>query len=164
MSEATLTRSAEKSEISGGIQMVAQLLGKDINAMSDEALASHPGGKARCGFDLVYELAMYNRMMAGLIRGDIKDPDMPKGWTVAPADYRTKDQAQTDLQGSIAELLAAYQNVPEEKLADPISTPLGQVSAGQLLTMMNGHMMYHSGQLNYIQTIHGDDAFHWMEG
>jgi hypothetical protein len=23
------------------------------------------------------------------------------------------------------------------------------------------HTMYHSGQLNFIQTLWGDDAFHW---
>ena len=163
MSEATLTRSAEKSEVSGGIQMVSQFLGKDIKAMSDEVLASCPGGKARCAFDLIYELAMVNRMMASLITGEAKDVAIPSGWTLAPADYRSKDKAQADLQGSIAELLAAYDNVPDEKLAEPITTPFGTMPASQLLNMLNGHMMYHSGQLNYIQTIHGDDVFHWME-
>jgi hypothetical protein len=161
MSEATMTQSAAKSEVSGGMQRVAQLLSKDLNAMSNEVLASCPGGKARCGFDLVYELAEVNRMMASLIRGESKEVSLPDSWTLAPADYRSKEQAQADLQGSINELLAAFENVPEDKLEEDLSTPLGQMPAGKLMAAMNSHMMYHSGQLNYIQTIHGDDAFHW---
>lgn len=162
MSEATMTPSV-KEDISNGLQSSAQLLYKDISAMNDVMLANCPGGKARCGFDLLFEIATVNRMFAGMMRGDENEASRPDGWLVAPSEYRSKEAAQKDVTDSVNELLAAINSLSEDQLAKPLETPLGTMPVSRLATMMASHMMYHSGQLNYIQTIHGDDAFHWME-
>lgn len=162
MSEATMTPSV-KSDINESLKSGSQLLYKDISAMNDEMLANCPGGKARCGFDLLFEIATVNRMFAGIMRGDENEAPRPDGWLVAPSGYRSKDVALKDVTDSVNELLAVVDSLSEDQLARPLETPLGTMPVSRLATMMGNHMMYHSGQLNYIQTIHGDDAFHWME-
>lgn len=162
MSEATMTSPA-KSEISEGLQRTTHLLNKDIGAMTDEMLANCPGGKARCGFDLLFEIASVNRLFASIMRGEASDAPRPDGWIVAPADYRSKEAAQKDVADSIADVLASLEAMPDDQLNKEIETPLGAMTTARLVGMIGNHMMYHSGQLNYIQTLHGDDAFHWME-
>lgn len=162
MSEATMAPSV-KGDISESLKNGSQLLYKDINAMSDEMLANCPGGKARCGFDLLFEIASVNRMFAGIMRGDGNEAQRPDGWVVAPSDYRSKEVALKNVTESVNELLAAIDGLSDDQLAKPLETPLGTMPVARLASMMGSHMMYHSGQLNYIQTIHGDDAFHWME-
>lgn len=162
MSEATMTSSA-KAEISAGVQMSAHLLNKDIGAMSDEMLANCPGGKARCGFDLIYEVASINRLFANLIQGVGNDVPPPNGWLKAPTEYHNKEEAQKDVAASVSELLAALDAVPENELGKVLESPMGAMPLAKLAGLVGAHMMYHSGQLNYIQTLHGDDTFHWME-
>lgn len=161
MSE-TMTTSA-KEEIAGRIQMGAHLMGIDLKSMSDEMLSHQPGGKARCGFDLIYEVALVNRMVSDLLGGGAADVAMPNGWTQAPPDYRSKEQAQSDLASSVQEMLATFSALPEERLLEEMDTPLGRMTVARLMNIMASHLMYHSGQLNYIQTLQGDDAFHWAE-
>ncbi|MCL4284713.1 MAG: DinB family protein [Fimbriimonadaceae bacterium] len=162
MSEAILA--GPKEDIAARIQMGSGLLQKDLAAMSDQMLANCPGGEARCGFDLVYEMAMVNRLVAGALRGDAGDIPEPQGWVRSPQDYRNKAAAMRDLSDSVEELLSAFATVSEQDLAKEIPTPLGKMPIGQVMSIMGSHLMYHSGQLNYIQTLHGDVAFHWAEG
>ena len=102
-------------------------------------------------------------MVAGTLRGDLGVIPEPQGWIRAPQEYQSKADAMKDLSDSVDELLAAFGNVSEGALSKEIETPLGKMASGQLMAIMGGHLMYHSGQLNYIQTLHGDDVFHWAE-
>lgn len=163
MSE-TMLANNPKADIAGRLEMGRDLLLKDIAAMPDSMLSASPGGKARTGFDLIFELAVVNSMVAGTIRGDSSELTPPDGWITAPADFCTKGQAVEALSGSVDELLQALDGLPDAGLSADVDSPLGKMPVGRVLGIMAGHMMYHSGQLNYIQTLNGDDAFHWMEG
>ncbi len=163
MSEAVATPVSLKADIVHRIQMGKGLVQADLNAMTEEMLCSCPGGKARCAYDLVFEMSMLNRAVANNLRGESGGLPSPEGWVRAPREYHVKSSAIKDLGDSTDELLSAFESVPEEKLAQEIDTPIGKMTIGRLMTIMGAHLMYHSGQLNYIQTIHGDDAFHWAE-
>jgi len=152
-----------KADIVGRIEMGRGLLMKDIAAMPNEVLSHCPGGKARCGFDLVYEMAMVHRLVADTLRGEAKDVPPPQGWIKAPAEFNDKEMAAKEFSASVDEMLMAFADVNDDQLGAELPTPLGPMSIQRLMTIMGGHLMYHSGQLNYIQTLHGDDVFHWMD-
>src|SRR5687768_1333723 len=81
-------------------RMIADLFTKDLGAMSEEMLGSCPGGKARCAYDLVYEVVAINRLTAS--KAAQAEYNMPgsDGWLRAPEDYKSKEVAIKDFQDS----------------------------------------------------------------
>ena len=83
---------------------------------------------------------------------------------VLPAEYPepTADSAADALaifNASVDDVLRAIEAFPEEKVGDIIQlskpTPFAK-----LLFFAARHMQYHSGQINYIQTLYGDGEMH----
>ncbi|ODU53690.1 MAG: hypothetical protein BGO01_13100 [Armatimonadetes bacterium 55-13] len=143
------------------LQRLSELFATDIENMPHEMLAAHPGGKARCGYDLIMEVATINRMVAAKCSDPGLEIPTPQGWTTAPDSYKNKEAALADFKSSVSDVCAALAELSPDKYDTVVMTPLGEmplIRFGQILPV---HTMYHSGQLNYIQTLHGDDAFHW---
>ena len=65
----------------------ARLFALDIENMSDEMLGACPGGKARCGYDLVFEVAQFHRFVAQRAAGNEATLDL-NGWPQAPQPYQ----------------------------------------------------------------------------
>src|SRR5437870_5376884 len=82
------------------IQMSGGLVLKDLSAMPHDMLATHQGGKARTGYDMVYELAMINKFIAAQAKGLAGTPPEFTGFPRAPENYQNKDVAMKDFQES----------------------------------------------------------------
>lgn len=107
------------------IQMAASLFAIDIQNMSDEMLSQSPGGKARCGFDLIYEVADVNFVVARGASGEKGVTEAQSGWTIAPDTYRTKDAALAHFQASVDGVTKALAECPVERFDEEIETPFG---------------------------------------
>lgn len=140
--------------------MVAALYAKDLEAMTGEMLA-FKSGKSRSGFDLTYEVVALHRLVIAGATGTTLPRSRPEGWMTAPESYASKEVAIADFKASIEELMEAVRGASPERLDAIVESPLGPLPVSRLVGIVPMHIMYHSGQLNYIQTLHGDDELHW---
>jgi hypothetical protein len=153
-----------KTFLRGRAEMILKGFECDFAALDHDQLLSSFAGKARTPYDLAYEVAKVNRRIAVRMSGGDPGPWEPtEGWTVAPAEMNDKAHMQSELATTAAELLAAWDRVPEGELHRTIPLPNGSTSPIDLMFMSCFHTSYHAGQLNYVQTLYGDDQMHWSD-
>lgn len=133
----------------------------DLEAMSEEALSSSPGGKARAGCDVTYELAGMYMMFTGLLQSRSGEIIGPSEWVKAPSEFRDKSAVTQLFDDAIIGFSDALRNYSGDAICDEYPSPFGPFTPLGMGNLAVWHTMYHSGQLNYIQTLHGDDEFHW---
>ena len=133
---------------------------KDLQALPEEAFTKSFGPATRTVADIVYEVNMVNDDIASVMQGQ-KASDWPEGWVKAPADFNTKDIVIAAFSASSANALAVASGFSNEELEAPLQTEDGETTRGDRCRFMTIHLWYHSGQLNFIQTLLGDDAWHW---
>jgi hypothetical protein len=76
-------------------------------------------------------------------------------------DIDTLDKAKAAWQESKGALFAAIQAFPEERLEEILETPWGNFPWRDFIAYAYWNPMWHTGQLAYIQTIHGDTDMHF---
>lgn len=134
---------------------------QDLAAIPEDKVALSPGGNARKVCDFVYEVAFINRRMAARLRGESLRLLESEGWVVAPEEYRSKELLLEELQGSVTELLAAYDTHGPAGFDHVISTPFGESTVFEAASFVTRHISYHDAQLNYVQAFFGDLEMHW---
>ncbi|MDQ2985182.1 MAG: DinB family protein [Armatimonadota bacterium] len=136
----------------------------DLEAMPEEVLAKSPGGVARTPLDYSYEIGLINRRIAARLRGEDPGawPGPTEGWMVVSAEFANKAAMVDLVRSSFEEIDKAWDAFDEDELATVIPLPNGETSAIDLASLASRHAMYHDGQLNYAQSISGDDVVHWQ--
>lgn len=135
---------------------------KDLDALPQDAFTRHFGGKARTVADIVFEVNDVNDYFGASLRGE-KTPewDMDRGWLRAPEDFNKKEDVIAAFKASTSRLKDTIASFTSEQLDTPIpGEPNGRTYYSRIM-FLGMHMMYHSGQLNFAQTILGDDEWHW---
>lgn len=154
-----------KEHLGKGIKEAGEAFVRDLDAMPQEVLEKSPGGVARAPFDYSYEIALINRRITKRLRGEDPGPwqfaDVK--WVRADSEYRDKNKMLELVKQSFEDLLAAWDDFDEANLQTPIQLPKGETTALELATMAFSHCVYHDGQLNYAQSISGDDEMHWQD-
>ena len=57
---------------------------------------------------------------------------------------------------------AAFETLDENTLGETSDIPFGRPMSRMAIAELPAiHMMYHDGQLNYVQTLNGDKDIHW---
>jgi len=134
----------------------------DFKALPDEAKAKSHGGCARTPLSFLVECAALNMFIADILeKGDGKRlTDEEEAALYKRMD--TAEKALAMLDDSVAKLRAAYDALDENTLGDITDKPFGRPMQkfGPACLPIN-HMMYHDGQLNFLQTLYGDDKIHW---
>lgn len=148
------------THIANSIAWTKNVYLKDLAALSDEQLASSPGGKARSPYDFTYEVVMVNRWIAKILRGEEAPPMERDGWVTAPSEFCNREAASKAFADSMDEALAAWQSFPLDRLAEKPTESSNWTFAG-MGQLVATHAGYHDAQLNLIQAIGGDDASHW---
>ncbi len=106
--------------------------------------------------DFSYETLFVNRRLIARVTGE---PVLPMdGFPTCPDELRTPVAMATAIAESVEQFIAAMGD-PEREIVRPDGTIL---TAFELGSFMNVHMMYHLGQINYVQTLYGDGDIHWM--
>jgi len=125
-----------------------------------------PMGEARTVQGLLYECAMTTPFYIAAAQGKIKEfaalvPDeaMQSLWQRRSEEASTLDGAEAVAQETFAELCQALEAAPAERLGDRQPHPMDpnrQVTTADLLFLAYWNLVYHTGQINYLQTMLGD--------
>jgi len=134
---------------------------QDLQALPEEAFCQCFGPVTRTVADLVYEVNLVNDHVGMVLRGE--EPfDWPEGgWIKAPEDFRDKETVVSAFQKSSAKIVETIEAFTLEDLEGTVETEHGERTRFSRCQFMALHMWYHSGQLNFIQTLRGDVEWHW---
>jgi len=144
-------------ELAGAFQVFRQ----DLEALPEDAVAKSFGPKTRTVADIVYEINFVNDRIATVMRGETPPPFPGEGWNRAPEGYRTKDMLLKTLKESSSSILSMVEDYSDADMEESLATGSGQRTRLERCQFMTVHLWYHCGQLNYIQTLLGDEEIHW---
>jgi len=133
---------------------------QDLEAIPSEAVDKCLGGKARTVADIVHEVNLVNE---DIRRNMIGEPvgEWPDGWITAPENLRTKEAVLAAFRETSDRLKATITGWTDDDLAAKVTTEHGETDRSERCRFITLHLWYHSGQLNFIQTLLGDDGWHW---
>ena len=134
---------------------------QDLQALPEDTFTKKFGPNTRTVADIVYEVNLVNDHVGMVLRGEepFAWPDGP--WITAPANFDTKEAVISAFEASSEKIVATADSFSEEDLATTVTTEHGDKTREERCRFMTLHLWYHSGQLNFIQTLLGDVAWHW---
>jgi uncharacterized damage-inducible protein DinB len=153
-----------KKQICGSLTQAKDMYLKDIGYIPADKLDVSPMAQAKTAKAMTVECAGLFRGLTSVVSGtDFKRPT-PEDRAAYLAKFKTTDEAKAEFAAAADALLAAIGAMDVSELDREVTAPWGaKVPLGTMLFMAISHTSYHDGQLNYIQTLYGDNAFHWME-
>ncbi len=120
-----------------------------------------PMGEARTILDQLTECVIANIKWTNILRTRQYDNVSPEVWEQTTTACDTLPNILAKLQQSGTELVAAISGIPEEETGDEIPTPWGPYSLADCCLHAYWNMVYHEGQINYVQTLYGDTEEHY---
>lgn len=138
------------------------LLLKDLEALPETAFGQKFGNEARTVADITYEVILVNRHVGITLRKEEPFAWPDDGWITAPEGCRTKEECMSAFQSMKDELLQTLESLKIRSMDEAIQTETGESTIYAQCNFMCLHMWYHSGQLNFIQTLLGDKEWHWQ--
>ena len=147
---------AEKSFIGA-----RHLIQKDLEALPEDVFAKSFGPASRTVADIIFEVNLVNDHVGTVIRGEPPFDWPEDDWIKAPADFQTKADVIAEFQKSAQKFLETIREFSHEQLEELLILEEKARTRFERCQFVTQHMWYHSGQLNYIQTLIGDDAMHW---
>lgn len=123
-----------------------------------------PGPCARTPLQLVAHSAMGVSGIQGMLVGkpfpyaDIVEADA--AWRAAEKEFTTSEQVLSLLEQNSAEYLAWLDTLTSEQLASTLQLPFGSFPMAAAITFPADHMRNHAAQIDYIQTVYGDQNWH----
>ena len=149
-----------KEKTLGSVTRALRFFQQDLENLPPEVFEKSLGGKARTAADIAYEVRLTNeRLCRDLQR--LESSESPNAWTVAPEEFRTKEAAIASFQSSADQVVALIERLSVEEMEEVVPGVLGDASRADHCRAMTVHLFYHSGQLNFIQTLLGDSEIHW---
>ena len=131
---------------------------KDLGFIPDDKLSASPMGSARPPLEFTAECAGFNFYAARAINGEEQEAPTQEVRDAYFAAIDTREKANEALSSSAEALITAVQGAD---MSSEVSVAWGEpMPVARLATMCSYHMMYHDGQLNYIQTLYGDSESH----
>jgi len=110
---------------------------------------------------LVVECAEANGAFGKILLGETFERKSEEERKAFHATFETIEQALAFLDAETAKLIAIYEGLDESTLGEMTEMMGMPMTKFAIAEMPSIHMMYHDGQLNYIQTLYGDEAIHW---
>ncbi len=138
----------------------AELIVKDAAFIPKEKFSFCPMGCAHTAADILTEVAGANVAIANSLTG--AKPDEEFGKKVGQAS--TLEEIGDLVLESARIVVKAIESFSDADLDRDVTLPWGMtLPISQAIFLPVSHMTYHDGQINYIQTLLGDSAFHWAE-
>lgn len=135
----------------------------DLLAIPEEALFRSFGGVSRSVADLVFETGQVNKHICQGVRNEVQF-EWVDGWLKAPDSWKTKQDVVDAFSESCDQTIKTFEELSLEELEAPYEDEGKVTTRIERCRFITFHMDYHSGQLNFIQSLLGDDKFHWMSG
>jgi hypothetical protein len=136
-----------KPSVVRGLKNACKLFMTDLLALPEEAFTKSFGPATRTVADIVYEVNLVNDDVARVMK--------------APEGFSSKEVIVEAFRESSHRTMSTAESFSDEELESALKTAEGDTTRAERCRFMTLHMWYHSGQLNYIQTLIGDDGWHW---
>lgn len=138
----------------------ADALWRSVHAMPKEKLDWKTAETARTARDVIEEIVMTTGYSAELISSQ-RMPEMGSVESKAgKSDKKDMAELEKDHRANIKKYLEAVKNFPVEDLLKTLDLPWGKMTFLQCIAYPYWNMIYHWGQINYIQTMYGDKEMH----
>ena len=144
-----------------GFRGAASIMTKDLEALPDESFLKVFNPKTRTIADIIYEVILVNDHVGMVMREEEPFVWPEGGWITAPAEFDGKESVLAAFRASCEKFSETIASFSAEKLCEPLSIESGATTRFERIRFVMLHMWYHSGQLNFVQTLLGDDAWHW---
>lgn len=133
----------------------------------DDKLTFAPSATSRHALWIVGHCARANQAFARGIRGE------SLGEAMSPAEFgemvwnagketTSRDEAIELVKASTDEVVAALDAMDPEKFGSMLQTPFGPMPMAFWITIAGPHMAGHARQIDYLQTIWGDQENHML--
>ena len=133
----------------------ADNLWRAVNAMPAEKLDWRPAADARTAREVLEEIVSVNPYIIGLLKEQKNPAEMEQ-----PELSKDMDELEKLHRRLLVDLSKAIADFPADKLHDTIDLPWGNQSFLQVIAYSYWNLMYHYGQIAYIQTMYGDKEVH----
>ncbi|MBS1708007.1 MAG: DinB family protein [Armatimonadetes bacterium] len=143
------------------LQSACKIFLQDLEALPEEAFDKSFGPKVRTVADIVYEVNLVNDHIGQGLRGEEQFEWPDEGWIKAPENLRTKEAVVASFKASSEKIIATAEGFSAEDMERTVKTEWGDKTFMERFRFISLHLWYHSGQLNFIQTLLGDDEWHW---
>jgi hypothetical protein len=130
----------------------------------DDKINWSPGSCARTPLQQVAHGAMSIPGIQGMLDGkpfpyaDIAEADA--AWRAAEKEITTREQVLGLLEQHSAEYLVWLDTLTSEQLASTLQLPFGSFPMAAAITFPADHLRNHASQMDYIQTVYGDQDWH----
>jgi uncharacterized damage-inducible protein DinB len=134
---------------------------KTARAIPDDKATWIPtDGDAKSALDVVRHMVEVNHNIGGFLSGQPVSNEDLNEITAGLSNYA---QAIDALESSAQTLTNIIAQSPEESLQEHLNQWLKSGSPGQLMTVGLFHLVYHWGQLSYLQTLWSDGEDHFLK-
>jgi len=137
---------------------------RSVQAVPEDKQDWRPAEHARSALDQLREVAVVPRFHMMLLRDGIAPAmDEHARFRAESASIGSVEEAVKVAMESTNDLCEIISSFPDERLEDEITLPFGggmHVSMADVLAIHYWNMVYHHGQVNYIQTLLGDREMH----
>lgn len=144
-----------------GLKSAFNVFLKDLQALPEEAFTKSFGPKVRTVADIVYEVNLVNDHVMMTVRGETPFEWPDQGWIKAPAGFDSKAAVIEAFEKSSSSAMATFDSYTPEEIEGTVVSDGQETTRFERCRFMTLHTWYHCGQLNYIQTLLGDDVWHW---
>lgn len=133
--------------------------------VSDDKLTWTPSPTAKSALRIAAHVGVSNQALLGVF----SDQPMPKmsgaelhalGERLEAA-VKTREQAVALIEETTEAVVAALDKVTPDQVGKMVETPFITAPLGFFMTLFGAHMSQHAAQIDYLQTIWGDEAFHF---
>ncbi len=156
-----MTAFEPRAALRAALERTHKNLVNDLNATPDDKIRSGAGGVSRSAIDVVVECGSLNAWVAAMLTGGETPNRSPEERAAFIASFQTKESTLAYLDQQTHLLLTAVDAMDENTLGDIVETPIGPMTRFGVVELTAMHMMYHDGQINYIQAMNGDAEMHW---
>jgi hypothetical protein len=126
-----------------------------------ERLSWVPMGEARTILDQLTECVVANMKWTQILRTRRYANLGRVVWEAVESECDSLSKLTTRLQQSAADLCEAIGSIPDNETGDEIETEWGPYTLADCCLHAYWNMVYHEGQINYIQTLYGDTEEHY---
>jgi hypothetical protein len=135
-------------------------------SVPEDKLTWKPLDLGRSVLDQCQELAQSPGYVAGMIKGE-KMPEMsPEAWQKVMEErqaWTTVEDCERVGKERLGALFEAIRTCPDERLKDTVWLPYDggrDFTIQEIMEYPRWNANYHTGQINYIQTLYGDKDMH----
>lgn len=148
-------------------QTLAQMIRTSYEALTRAAselgdkMDWRPLNKGRSALDQVIECASFAQLGTHILTHQALPPMDQGVFEELHAEHGTPEKALALAQSASDEFARAIEAFPAEKMGEKITLPFGggmEKALGEIPLMAYWNTVYHEGQINYIQTLLGDEA------